>query len=186
MFDSYIFNTLGFSFNNGFSSSSRIEIYEDAIEIFYSFPLFGGGFYGINSALSPDEVSWNSFFPRMWHNTIFQVMATGGLICLIAYLIHRLQTIALVMKKCNIENFFSALSILSLLLTSLLDCYLFQLGPMLLYASAFAFIEHRLPTVKKERFDKYVYKHKLKLLTSKNGRFKTVVYNVKTNDLKTK
>ena len=179
--------SLGFSFKNGFSSNSRLDIYENAIEIFYSFPLFGGGFYGINSTLMPDEVGWNSFFPRMWHNTIFQVMATGGLICLFAYLIHRIQTICLIIKKRNTENIFAALCIAALLLTSLLDCYLFQLGPMLLYASAFAFIEHRTPPLKKDNFDRYIYTNKLKLLNAKdNGGFKTIVYNAKSNQINTK
>ncbi len=187
LFNNYIFNTLGFSFANGFTSSTRIELYEHAIETFYSFPLFGGGFYGINSGLSPDEVGWNAFFPRMWHNTPLQIMATGGLICLIAYIVHRIQTIKLIIKKRNIENGFIALSIISLLLMSLLDCYFFQLGPMLFYASAFAFIEHRLPLVKKDRFDKIVYKKRPKLLKIKNnGGFEKIVYKRKSKRLKIK
>lgn len=187
LFNNYIFSTLGFSFINGFEPSGRIEIYEHAIETFYSFPLFGGGFYGINSGLSPDEVGWNAFFPRMWHNTILQVIATGGIICLIAYLIHRIQTVVLVIKKRNTENFFIALSILSLLLMSLLDCYFFQLGPMLLYASAFAFIEHRLPLAKKDPFDNFVYETRLKLITSiKREGFENIVYKRKSKRIKIK
>lgn len=186
-FNNYIFNTLGVSFINGFEPSGRLEIYEDAIETFYSFPLFGGGFYAINSGLSPDEVAWNAFFPRMWHNTVLQVMATGGFISLIAYLIHRIQTIILVFKKRNVENFFIALSILSLLLMSLLDCYFFQLGPMLLYASAFAFIEQRLPFAKKDSFDNYVSIEEFRYIEpiERNG-FENIIYKRKSKRTKIK
>ena len=187
LFNNHIFSTLGFSFINGFEPSGRIEIYEHAIETFYSFPLFGGGFYGINSGLSPDEIAWNAFFPRMWHNTILQVMATGGLICLIAYLVHRIQTIVLVIKKRNTENFFIAFSILSLMLMSLLDCYFFQLGPMLLYASAFAFIEHRLPFAKKDTFDNYVCIDTFKYTQpiEREG-FENIIYKRKSKRVKIK
>ena len=167
VFSNHFFNVLGFSFSRGFSTSGRDRIYENAIETFFSYPLFGGGFYAINSTLLPSEVGWNSFFPRMWHNTILQVMATGGIVCLIAYLIHRIQTAKLIFAKFNIENGFIALSILSLLLMSLLDCYLFQLGPMLFYSSALAFIEHRKPHVKEEPFEKFIYKKRRKNLKIK-------------------
>ena len=171
LFNNYVFNTLGFSFSNGFASLSREKLYSNAIETFFSYPFLGGGFYGINSTLLPSEVGWNAFFPRMWHNTILQVMATGGIVCLIAYLIHRIQTVKLIFAKFNVENGFIAISILSLLLMSLLDCYLFQLGPMLFYASAFAFIEHRKPHVKEEPFERFIYKKRRKKLKIKNNKY---------------
>ena len=171
LFNNYVFNTLSFSFSNGFASLSREKLYSNAIETFFSYPFLGGGFYGINSTLLPSEVGWNAFFPRMWHNTILQVMATGGIVCLIAYLIHRIQTVKLIFAKFNIENGFIAISILSLLLMSLLDCYLFQLGPMLFYASAFAFIEHRKPHVKEEPFERLIYKKRRKKLKIKNNKY---------------
>lgn len=170
-FSNHVFNIWGFSFLSGFSPSGREELYSNAIETFFSYPFLGGGFYGINSTLLPSEVGWNAFFPRMWHNTILQVMATGGIVCLIAYLIHRIQTVKLIFAKFNVENGFIAISILSLLLMSLLDCYLFQLGPMLFYASAFAFIEHRKPHVKEEPFERFIYKKRRKKLKIKNNKY---------------
>ena len=168
-FNNYVFNTLGFSFSNGFSPNGRDKLFSHAIETFYSFPLLGGGFYAINSTLLPSELGWNAFFPRMWHNSVLQVMATGGLVCLIAYLIHRVQTIKLLFKNLTIEKVFIGISILALLLMSLLDCYLFQLGPMLFYSSALAFIEHRVPHVKEEPFERLTYKLKKEKLKIKSN-----------------
>ena len=123
----------------------------------------------------------------MWHNTPLQVMATGGLLCFIAYTVHRIQTIKLIIKKRNLENGFIALCIISLLLMSLLDCYFFQLGPMLLYSSAFAFMEQRLPLVKKDRFDKIVYKNRAKFIKiANNGGFEKIVYKIKSKRLNIK
>lgn len=170
LFNHYVFNMLGFSFANGLNSNGRDELYKHAIETFYSYPLLGGGFYGINSTLHPSEVGWNSFFPRMWHNNILQVLATGGIVCFIAYLIHRINTLKLVMKNPTIENAFIALSLLALLLMSLLDCYFFQLGPMLLYSSALAFIEHRKPHVKEEPFERVIFKRRRERLKIKNNK----------------
>ena len=170
LFNHYVFNMFGFSFANGLNSKGRDEIYKHAVETFYSYPLLGGGFYGINSTLHPSEVGWNAFFPRMWHNNILQVLATGGLVCFIAYLVHRIQTIKLYMKKPTIENAFIALSLLALLLMSLLDCYFFQLGPMLFYSSALAFIEHRKPHVKEEPFERFIFKRRREKLKIKNNK----------------
>lgn len=170
LFNHYVFNMFGFSFANGLNSNGRDEIYKHAVETFYSYPLLGGGFYGINSTLHPSEVGWNAFFPRMWHNNILQVLATGGLVCFIAYLVHRIQTIKLYMKKPTIENAFIALSLLALLLMSLLDCYFFQLGPMLFYSSALAYIEHRKPHVKEEPFERFIFKRRREKLKIKNNK----------------
>ena len=170
LFNHYVFNMFGFSFANGLNSNGRDEIYKHAVETFYSYPLLGGGFYGINSTLHPSEVGWNAFFPRMWHNNILQVLATGGLVCFIAYLVHRIQTIKLCKKKPTIENAFIALSLLALLLMSLLDCYFFQLGPMLFYSSALAFIEHRKPHVKEEPFERFIFKRRREKLKIKNNK----------------
>ncbi|MBR2322269.1 MAG: O-antigen ligase family protein [Clostridia bacterium] len=170
LFNHYVFNMFGFSFANGLNSNGRDEIYKHAVETFYSYPLLGGGFYGINSTLHPSEVGWNAFFPRMWHNNILQVLATGGLVCFIAYLVHRIQTIKLCKKKPTIENVFIALSLLALLIMSLLDCYFFQLGPMLFYSSALAFIEHRKPHVKEEPFERFIFKRRREKLKIKNNK----------------
>ena len=170
LFNRYVFNMLGFSFAKGLDVSGRDELYMHALETFYSYPLLGGGFYGINSTLHPSEVGWNSFFPRMWHNNILQVLATGGIVCFVAYLIHRIHTIKLVMKNNTIENSFIALSLLALVIMSLLDCYFFQLGPMLLYSSALAFIEHRKPHVKEEPFERFIYKRRREKLKIKNNK----------------
>ena len=169
LFNSYVFNTIMSSFANGFSPSGRDKLYVRAIEAFYSFPLLGSGFYSINSTLLPSDIGWNAFFPRMWHNSVLQVMATGGLVCLVAYIIHRIQTLKVVFSNFSIENGFIAISLLALLLMSLFDCYLFQIGPMLFYSSAFAFIEHSTNHHDKESFEKIIYKRSSETIKIKSN-----------------
>ena len=58
-----------------------------------------------------------------------------------AYLFHRVETAKMFLQKQSVGKAFIALSILTLLGTSLLDCHLFNVGPVLFYSMALAFAE---------------------------------------------
>ena len=77
----------------------------------------------------------------MINNTIIQILSSCGIIGMIAYLYHRVQTIKLFFKNKNLEKTFIGLSILVLLLTSMLDCHFFNIGPTLFYSMALIFAE---------------------------------------------
>ena len=64
-----------------------------------------------------------------------------GTLGLLAYNYHRYQTFRMTFTKPMLEKTFLFLSILGLLLTSLLDCHLFNLGPALNYGILLAAIE---------------------------------------------
>ncbi len=130
----------------GLESSARMRIYTLGISQFEQYPIFGGSFFPVGA----DIYSWSSseafvaFFPPRWHNTIVQLLATGGVVCLAGYIYHRVQTVKLFIKDFSDEKLFAALSILALLLTSLLDCHFFNIGPVLLYSATLAVVECQL------------------------------------------
>ncbi|MBP5242287.1 MAG: hypothetical protein J6Z36_01175 [Clostridia bacterium] len=53
-----------------------------------------------------------------------------------------MQTVILFVKKPTLAKTFIGLGVLALLLTSLLDCHFFNIGPGILYSVFLAFAEH--------------------------------------------
>lgn len=130
----------------GFDSNLRFETYIEGFKQFAKFPIFGGSFFPVDFwpyawATAP---VFTALFPPRWHNTVVQLLATGGLVCLIGYAIHRIQTIRLFMRGFSGEKLFVGLSIGALLLTSMIDCHFFNVGPVLLYSAALAVVECQL------------------------------------------
>lgn len=129
--------------DKGLDSSRRDITYLAGLEQWLKYPIFGATWYPVDH--SPE--TWNKvaaftvFFPPRWHNTVVQLAACCGTVGLVAYGYHRFQTIRLLRGKKQRNVTFMALSMLSLLLMSLLDCHFFNIGPTLLYSMALAFVE---------------------------------------------
>lgn len=121
-------------------SNARGPIYAEGIEHFASEPFFGVGFYQC-TAFRWGSLSSGAFLPPRYHNTIIQLLASGGLFALGCYIYHRAETLILLFRRPTIEKTFLALSIASLLLTSLVECHLFSFGPAILYSILLAFAE---------------------------------------------
>jgi hypothetical protein len=134
-------------FNNGvFDTSGRGSLYVAGLKVFAENPVLGEGFYPSN--MSTFETAYwligsemSSFFPPRWHNTVIQLLASCGVVGLLAYLLHRLQTLFLFVRKLTLEKVFIGLSLLAFLGMSMLDNHFFNLGPTLLYSMALAFAE---------------------------------------------
>jgi O-antigen ligase len=127
-----------------FNDSSRFKIYEYGLQTFLQNPIFGQSFYPyhyVPYGFSTVE-SFSSFFPPRWHNTIIQILASCGIVGMIAYAYHRYQTIKLFVKKPTKEKSYIAFSIIALLVMSMLDCHFFNVGPVLFYSMALAFAEN--------------------------------------------
>lgn len=119
-----------------FDLEGRIEIYKNGIQRFMENPVFGSGFYVSDGSVfqyGSDSLPEGFFLPPRYHNTLIQLLASGGVFAVIAYLFHRVQTVWLVLKQKSAFSFFMWLSILSLLIGSLADCHFFNFGPGLTY-----------------------------------------------------
>ena len=125
------------------ASSGRNQLYAEGWQQFLRFPIFGGTFFPVDfSPLGGDSVpEFSSFFPYSWHNTPLQMLASCGIVGLLAYGFHRLQTIKLMLTRRSLEIAFISLSLFVLLATSLLDCHFFNCCPTLFYSMALAFAE---------------------------------------------
>ena len=129
------------------SMDERTLGFQKGIQQFLKYPIFGGTFFPVDFEelyVWAQVDGFTTVFPPRWHNTVIQLLATGGVVCLTCYIIHRVQTVKLFLKNPSRDKVFVALSILALLLTSLLDCHFFNVGPVLLYSAMLAFTEFKL------------------------------------------
>ncbi len=135
----------------GFQSPEREKIYREGIKQFLQFPVFGGSFYPVDywpyAWATADTFS--TLFPPRWHNTLVQLLATGGVVCLAGYLFHRIQTVKLFLKNCTTEKLIAGMSVAALLMASTVDCHFFNVGPVLTYSAVLAFVEFQMNEPKK-------------------------------------
>ena len=151
LFYEELLQLFGIVINTGFQSPQRVETYMEGIKQFLHFPVFGGSFFPVDYwpyAWSTSE-NFLALFPPRWHNTLIQLLATGGVTCLAGYVFHRYQTIKLFIKEFSTGKLFAGLSVLALLSTSLLDCHFFNVGPVLFYSATLAFVEFQMTKTKK-------------------------------------
>ncbi len=126
-----------------FNDYDRFNIYAKGWEAFVKNPIFGQTFYSPDYFLFDfSEVEqFSTFFPPRWHNTFIQLLASCGIVGLLAYLYHRAQTVILFIKKRTRANVYIVLSLLTMLGASLLDNHFFNVGPVLIYSMALAVME---------------------------------------------
>lgn len=127
----------------GTDPSGRDVIYVEGARMFREYPIFGSSFF--SPGYRPWEWSttdFSGFLPARWHNTVIQLLVSCGVVGLIAYCVHRYQTIRFFLKDRTPEKNLIGLTILVLILCSLLDCHFFNIGPVLLYSTGLAFAEN--------------------------------------------
>ncbi len=117
--------------------NSRSNLWKKSYENFKENPLFGKGSGHIEA---PDgHILSDNFFPYMAHNTFFQLLGSGGLVAVLAYLIYRLSTLFVLLRRPSTNKLFLLLVCLFLLGTSLVDNYVFYLYTTFHYITALAF-----------------------------------------------
>lgn len=112
------------------SGSGRTALWECAINDFSLAPVFGCGFYANLSHILGATRIW----PLMYHNTFMELLGACGIVGLIAYLIHRVQTVQSFFRNVTYERFVVALVILALLITNIFDNPLFKIMPTMIYS----------------------------------------------------
>ncbi len=136
-----IFNAMH---NAGFDDSGRFEIYRKGLEQFSESVgsiFLGNGFYACD-AFRFGELPSDAFLPPRYHNTVVQLLATGGLFAMVAYLFHRVQTFVLCLKHRTPQKIFALFAILILISASMVDCHFFNMGPGLIYSVVLVFAEN--------------------------------------------
>ena len=127
-----------FSDDGSFTGNGRIRLIKTSLEYFKQYPVFGSGFF-IQLDLFELVGIKNTLLPSFAHNTIAEIMATCGVLGLLAYIFHRVATCIGFFRKPSYNKFYIAASILTLLLICLLDNYIFYLLPTMVYASMLKF-----------------------------------------------
>lgn len=118
----------------GTNGQGRIDLYKEGLEQFSSSPFFGVGFYQCGQYNHRwGDLPTDAFLPVRYHNTYVQLLASGGIFATVCYLLHRAETLVLLFRKPTKEKTFLFLCMLALILTSLLDCHFFNMGPGLFY-----------------------------------------------------
>ncbi len=124
------------------SVGERFGDYGKGLSAFAAHPVFGETFYPSQAIYEWSTVdSMKAILPARWHNTVIQLLASCGIVGLITYSFHRVQTVRMFWKKRRTEVLYIGLCLLCLLLMSLLDCHFFNIGPTLFYSMALAFAE---------------------------------------------
>ena len=121
----------------GFDDNGRIEYYTDGLNKFLENPIFGAGFgnsHGVNDKFVIAA-------PEFFHNTLIQMLASCGILGFLAYGFHRYETVKLFIRRKTPLSYFLGLSILTLLLSSLLDIHIFNVYPAIFYSVILCVLE---------------------------------------------
>lgn len=132
-------------FDELFVMSERDNLLSYGFKQFRQHPIFGGSFFPQGEYVPWDwstSDSFSAFFPPRWHNTLIQMLASCGVVGFATYCLHRWQTVKLMLKRRSTENLFIGLCLASLLVCSLMDCHFFNVGPVLFYSMALAYVEN--------------------------------------------
>jgi O-antigen ligase len=130
------------------ASGTRERLYEYGMRVFARSPLFGEGFFSLNRNAAYFSIwekvgDFSDSFPERWHNTLVQLFACCGMAGFLAYVYHRYQTLQLFLRRINTEKIFIGISLLVMLVLGLVDCHFFNIGPVLVYSLALAFVEYK-------------------------------------------
>ena len=136
VFREKIFSILADYIDRGMSDNGRFDLYKQGIDEFLSAPIFGKGFFGITT----ETFNFVDFFPQMMHNTPIQLLASMGIVGVLAYLVYRVATVRYVLRRPCLAKSMLAISMLVLIAQSLLDNFIFYIQPVLYYSVAFAII----------------------------------------------
>jgi O-antigen ligase len=123
------------SFGNP-NGSGRMTYWKTGIKDFSTSPIFGVGFYGSTIANYGWYGGYYTLFPRMYHNTVVQILASCGFVGFLAYAAHRTQSIISLFKRPTPERIYLAMVLLAFLLLNLVDVYIFTIISTLFYGAA--------------------------------------------------
>lgn len=112
---SYSFNELIITLKPFFSDSSRSKLYKKALSLFSEFPLFGVGlgYIGSNFGDHTGILVYN------FHSVLFHVMATMGIMGIVAYVFYYIARFKILMKSDSHSSLFLTIAFI------MFECYAF-------------------------------------------------------------
>lgn len=123
--------------NRGFDDNGRFYLWETGIGQFLKHPIFGAGFYDSNIVQE-----WIiNVYPYFYHNTLLQMLASAGVLGILAYLWHRITTVIAIFRRPSVYKSFLGICLLTFLGFCLLDVIFFITYPLLFYSLILLYIE---------------------------------------------
>jgi len=126
---------------SGFDDNGRFELWKNGIDQFLKHPIFGAGFY--DHGITAEEVlGWDiDVYPYFYHNTVIQMLGSVGIVGILSYLWHRVETVRLCFRRPNLGKSFLAIGILAMILFCMLDVLFFITYPLMYYALMLLYME---------------------------------------------
>lgn len=119
-----------------FTGNGRMNLIYAALDFFIGNPAFGSGFY---MDLQDVVFSNITFMPVFACNTLAEVLGACGIAGILAYCVHRVQTVVAFARKPSTDAFLIGLALAALLVISLLDNHFFYILPTILYSGLLCF-----------------------------------------------
>lgn len=127
-----VFSTL---FEIGISDSGRFNLWGQGFDAFLRAPIFGEGFWSFYTTITYLRFD---VFPPMLHNTLMEILGAMGLFGIVAYTVYRVATVRTFFRAPSLGKTMLGIAILTLLLQSLFDNFIFYVQPMFYYSVALA------------------------------------------------
>ncbi len=121
----YIEDLLSFFMKMGLSDNGRFSVWSRFIGFFKENPIFGAGFDAYKQY--SDRVS-------RAHNNLLQMLGSTGIVGLIMYLIHRVQTVGMILKKPTVDRLLMGGCIGISLMMAMLSSTFFHIYSIIHYA----------------------------------------------------
>jgi len=120
--------------------NGRMRLIEVAMKCFAINPFFGTGFFSGDFDCFPLNGLTGTIIPTWAHDTFAEMIATSGMIGLLAYLVHRIQTIIAFAEKPTVHKSYIAISLVALLVICLFDNFIFYMLPTIVYSGLLPFV----------------------------------------------
>jgi hypothetical protein len=120
------------------NGAGRVRLWKIGIHDYSLYPVFGIGFYGSTMLNLNSYGGYYTLFPSMYHNTIIQILASCGSVGLLAYAVHRTQSILSFFKHPTTTRAYLAVMLFAMLFINLFDVHIFCIFSTLLYGALIA------------------------------------------------
>lgn len=125
------------------NDANRFVLWRQAVDNFITAPIFGTGFACYSSDFK--FATENFFFGIVtYHNTLLQILSSCGAIGIICYILTRVESFVLLLKRPTTTRLFALIGVCSFLLNCMLDNHYFYFYPTFFYLLNLVYAERDL------------------------------------------